>query len=254
MSPGEAIRSVLHKYAVFSGRASRSEYWWWVLAYFVAYIAVVIVSVATRSGVLIALIGLAALVLLIPSVAVWVRRLHDVGRSGWWWLIALIPLGAFVLLIFTILDSQNGPNRWGPPPYGSRYFNGSYDAATQGGWGAPPPQATSPGWGAPPQQPSWSPPPAQPQQPSWVPPQPAAPQGPPPGWGGPPQQPPAPPQAPPPGWSVPQQPQQAWAPPPQQSPQAWAPPPQAPAPPPVQPPQGWGPPPQGPGPNDPQAR
>ena len=92
MSPGEAVRSVLKtNYAHFSGRASRSEYWWWWLVYFVAYLAVSFVLALSRSTALWAVFFLAGLLLIIPSLAVFVRRLHDIGRSGWWWLIAIHP-------------------------------------------------------------------------------------------------------------------------------------------------------------------
>ncbi|GAA5513385.1 inner membrane protein YhaH [Deinococcus carri] len=68
------------------------------------------------SIVLTALYGLA---LFLPSLAVTIRRLHDTGRSGWWVLISLIPLiGGLVLFIFLVLDSQPGPNKWGPNPKG----------------------------------------------------------------------------------------------------------------------------------------
>ena len=240
MSPGEAVRSVLTtNYAHFSGRASRSEYWWWWLVYFVVYVVVAFVLALSRSTALWAVVALAGLLLIIPSLAVFVRRLHDVGRSGWWWLIAFFPLfGPLVLLIFTILDSQMGSNRWGPPPYGSRY----YSDGSQTGWGAPPPQGPPPGWGQPPaQSQAWQQPPAQPPQ-SWA--QPPA--QPPQSW----QQPPAQPQT----WGAPPPQPQApppQAPPPQAPPPAWAPPPQQP---PAQPPQAWGPPPQGPGPYDPPPR
>lgn len=63
--------------------------------------------------------GIYTLAVLIPSLAVTVRRLHDIGRSGWWLLIAFIPLiGALILLIFTVLDSKPGSNQYGPDPKG----------------------------------------------------------------------------------------------------------------------------------------
>ena len=114
MGMGAAVTSVLGKYATFSGRARRSEYWWFFLAYFLVYFVAVIIDALLGVMVLEVVVGLAVL---IPSLAVGVRRLHDVGQSGWWLLIALIPLvGAIVLLVFACQDSQPGPNRWGPSP------------------------------------------------------------------------------------------------------------------------------------------
>ena len=114
MGMGEAVSSVLSKYATFSGRARRSEYWWFYLAFILVYVVAAIID--TVGGVPIAtpIVFVAAL---IPTLAVGVRRLHDVGQSGWWLLIGLIPMvGAIVLLVFACQDSQPGPNRWGPSP------------------------------------------------------------------------------------------------------------------------------------------
>src|SRR5215217_5101513 len=118
MSITDAVRSVLTQYATFSGRARRSEYWWFFLAYFIASVVASIID-----GILgVTVLGvILALGLLIPSLAVGVRRLHDIGKSGWWLLIGLIPLvGAIVLLVFACQDSQPGTNQWGPSPkYGA---------------------------------------------------------------------------------------------------------------------------------------
>ena len=99
-----AIKSVLGKYATFSGRARRSEYWWWVVFSFIwAWIPLVNLILG--------------LLLFLPSLAVAVRRLHDTGRSGWWLLLGLIPLiGAIVLIIFYATDGQPGENQYGPNP------------------------------------------------------------------------------------------------------------------------------------------
>jgi uncharacterized membrane protein YhaH (DUF805 family) len=113
----------LRKYAVFEGRARRREYWFYVL--FVVVISVVLTiadmmlglyDAASGAGLLSCVFGLAVL---IPSLAVGARRLHDTGRSGWWLLIGLIPLiGAIVLIVFFLLDSQPGTNPYGPNPKG----------------------------------------------------------------------------------------------------------------------------------------
>ena len=105
------------KYAEFSGRARRKEFWMFVLFNFLVSIAVGIVDgILGTNG---ALGGLYSLAVLIPSLAVAARRLHDTDRSGWWQLIALIPLiGFIVLLVFLCSDSKPGENRFGANPKG----------------------------------------------------------------------------------------------------------------------------------------
>lgn len=113
---------VLKKYAVFSGRAQRSEYWFFVLFNFLISIALFlidsVVGPMTYGGVGL-LHAVYALVVLIPSLAVLVRRLHDTGRSGWWIFISLVPLiGTIIILVFLIQDSEPGENIHGPNPKG----------------------------------------------------------------------------------------------------------------------------------------
>jgi uncharacterized membrane protein YhaH (DUF805 family) len=123
MSFAAAVRSVFSQYAGFAGRARRSEYWWFAL--FLALVSIVTSVLdnvlgtdfegSATSGGVISLI--ANLALLLPSLAVGVRRLHDTDRSGWWLLIALIPLvGFIVLLVFFVQDGTPAPNRFGPSP------------------------------------------------------------------------------------------------------------------------------------------
>jgi uncharacterized membrane protein YhaH (DUF805 family) len=108
---GGAVRVCLRKYADFSGRASRSEYWWFIL--FTLIVATIAASLDASGGVLV----VAWLALVIPSLAVGVRRLHDTERSGWWLLIYFIPLvGWLVLLVFLASRGDSGPNRYGAPP------------------------------------------------------------------------------------------------------------------------------------------
>ncbi|MGS2591178.1 DUF805 domain-containing protein [Streptomyces sp. NRRL F-5135] len=106
---------VLKKYAVFSGRARRKEYWMYVLANFVITIALsVIEGVAGTNGVIATIYSIG---IIIPSLAVAVRRLHDTGRSGWWLLIGLIPLvGSIILIVFMATDGEQHPNAHGPNP------------------------------------------------------------------------------------------------------------------------------------------
>jgi uncharacterized membrane protein YhaH (DUF805 family) len=115
--------SVLKKYAVFSGRARRKEFWMFVLFNIIFSIVATLLDrvLGTRVGEMgngwISI--LYSLAVLIPSLAVAVRRLHDIGKSGWWLLISLIPLiGAIWLLILYIKDGQPGDNQYGPNPKG----------------------------------------------------------------------------------------------------------------------------------------
>lgn len=109
--------AVLKKYAVFSGRARRKEYWMYTLIY---------ILIAIVLGFLDAMLGgagilgiLLAIGLLVPSLAVTVRRLHDTDRSGWWVLVAFVPLvGWLVLLVFMVLAGTSGANPYGPDPLG----------------------------------------------------------------------------------------------------------------------------------------
>ena len=104
---------VLVNYANFGGRATRSEYWWFSLFNLIIVIALAIVVPAARAE-LVLLIYTAGII--VPSLAVSVRRLHDTDRSGWWLLLGLIPFGGIILLIFYLLDGTPGTNRYGPDP------------------------------------------------------------------------------------------------------------------------------------------
>jgi len=113
--------TVLKKYAVFSGRARRKEYW--MFALFNMIFAIVAMILDNILGIAVEGVGygpiyrLYALAVLIPGLAVSVRRLHDVGKSGWMLLIALIPIiGAIWLLVLMVTDSKPGENKYGPNP------------------------------------------------------------------------------------------------------------------------------------------
>ena len=99
---------VLKKYAVFDGRARRTEFWLFVLFNGIIGFILSFVSILEI---------LYMLAVFIPSLAVGARRLHDTGRSGWWMLISFVPLiGAIVLLVFFVQDSQECDNQYGPNP------------------------------------------------------------------------------------------------------------------------------------------
>ena len=117
MGFADAISSGFNKYAQFSGRARPSEYWWWVLFVILLQTVLYTVFLAVDAGGLVsALIGVAFLALVIPSLAVFVRRLHDTGRSGWWWFLGLIPLiGPIVLIVFLVQPGDPGANEYGEP-------------------------------------------------------------------------------------------------------------------------------------------
>lgn len=120
----EYYKAVLNKYADFTGRARRSEYWFFALGNLIIYIGLAVIGgllggiTGSEEGAIvpIALIGIFVLAILIPSIAVGVRRLHDTGKSGWWYLISLVPFGSIVLLVFFCMDSEPGANQWGPNP------------------------------------------------------------------------------------------------------------------------------------------
>lgn len=106
---------VLQNYIGFSGRARRKEYWMFTL---INFIVIIILSILeSLLGLPGFISGLYSLAVLIPGLAVSVRRLHDTGKSGWWLLLSFIPIiGAIILLVFFALDSEDGANQYGPNP------------------------------------------------------------------------------------------------------------------------------------------
>jgi uncharacterized membrane protein YhaH (DUF805 family) len=104
MTFGESISTCFTKYAAFTGRASRSEYWWWFLFTFLASAATGIVSES--------LSALFSLGVLLPSLAVGARRLHDTDRSGWFLLLWIIPLIGWIILIVWLIQESKEPNRF----------------------------------------------------------------------------------------------------------------------------------------------
>jgi uncharacterized membrane protein YhaH (DUF805 family) len=116
MSFTEAVQTCLSKYADFSGRARRSEYWFFALAFALVYLVLIVLSYAVGK-VFLYLAFFVVLAFIVPGLAVTWRRLHDTGRSGAWYFISFVPfVGGIILLVFTVLDSQPGPNPYGPNP------------------------------------------------------------------------------------------------------------------------------------------
>jgi len=108
---------IKNKYAQFSGRATRSEYWYFILFMTIIYavavgIDMLLVNILGEFPILstIALLGF-----LVPSIAVGVRRLHDINASGWWYLLAFVPILSLVLIVFFVIDSKED-NAYGPNP------------------------------------------------------------------------------------------------------------------------------------------
>jgi uncharacterized membrane protein YhaH (DUF805 family) len=106
---GEAIQRGFQQYATFYGRASRSEFWWWTL--FTCLVGAAFGIIGSD-----VLKSLGYLALLLPNVAIAVRRMHDTGRSGWWVLISLIPVVGIIVFIVFAAEESKGANQYGDVP------------------------------------------------------------------------------------------------------------------------------------------
>ncbi|MGR3363884.1 MAG: DUF805 domain-containing protein [Maritimibacter harenae] len=116
-----AVQTVLReKYVEFNGRARRSEFWWFILFVVIVSAILSLIDTALFEGVLQDIGPLSAifsLITIIPSIAVTARRLHDIGRSGWWQLLFLIPLIGFIVIVYWAAQKgTDGPNEYGPDP------------------------------------------------------------------------------------------------------------------------------------------
>lgn len=115
-----SVRICIEKYADFSGRAARSEMWWFFLACFIIGVILTVIEISIFSGWMAEwglLSSIFSLATLLPSVAVTVRRLHDIDRTGWWALLILVPIiGWLILLYFNVLKGTDGHNQYGPDP------------------------------------------------------------------------------------------------------------------------------------------
>lgn len=129
----QAIQSVFSQYATFSGRARRSEYWFFVLFNYV--ISAALGFLGRYMFLFSILSGLYSLAVLIPSLAVTWRRLHDIGKGGGWYFFILVPLvGWIFLLVWLCRDSQPGQNTYGPNPKEPFYEDNSYNSPYGNQW------------------------------------------------------------------------------------------------------------------------
>ena len=114
MGFAQAISAGFSNYVNFRDRACRSEYWYWILFIVIAEIVAGIIDQMLGMQIVSSLFGL---VTIIPNIAVAIRRLHDLDRTGWWILLGFIPLiGWNILLIWYVTKGTDGPNRFGPDP------------------------------------------------------------------------------------------------------------------------------------------
>ncbi|MBP1804454.1 DUF805 domain-containing protein [Rubellimicrobium aerolatum] len=114
VGPGEALRRAFANYATFRGRANRGEYWWFMVANVLVSVGLGLVDLGLFGADRTVLSGLWSLAVILPSLAVGARRLHDTDRSGWWLLIGLVPVvGVIVLIVLFALRGDSRPNRFG---------------------------------------------------------------------------------------------------------------------------------------------
>lgn len=112
---GEAIQICLNKYADFKGRASRAEYWWFILFMFIVGCFRGILNRFGMVGQIIS--GLVGLAFIVPQLAVCWRRMHDIGKGGGWWFICFIPVVGWILwIVWCCQPSEQYPNRFGDVP------------------------------------------------------------------------------------------------------------------------------------------
>ena len=128
----EAVKTVFGKYATFSGRARRKEYWYWnIFVVLITYLIYIPLSLygsynddAFATSLTLIITFIICVGTIVPSIAVSVRRLHDIGKSGWWYFISFIPgIGGIILFVFTLMDSQPGANKYGENPKGINGYN-----------------------------------------------------------------------------------------------------------------------------------
>ena len=122
MGFGQAVSTCFSKYVDFSGRACRSEYWYWTLFAFLVSIAGNVVGASIDSMLAGVVLQLA---LLLPGLAVFVRRMHDIDKSGWWFFLNFLPIiGFIIILIWLVKRGTDGANRFGDDPFGGAASEG----------------------------------------------------------------------------------------------------------------------------------
>jgi uncharacterized membrane protein YhaH (DUF805 family) len=155
----DAVKICFTKYAEFNGRARRSEFWWWVLFTFLLGIVAGIIDaiLGTTNSTGTGLIGsIANLAVLLPSLAVGARRLHDTGRSGWWQLLWFVCIVGWIILIVWLCQDSHGDNKYGASPKRNAAGpGGGYDQPPPNPYGQPPANP----YGQPPANPYADPPP-----------------------------------------------------------------------------------------------
>jgi uncharacterized membrane protein YhaH (DUF805 family) len=115
----QAITSGFQNYVSFSGRAPRSEYWYWTLFVILLSLAAGLIDLALfRDSGFSPIQSLIGLGLFLPGLAVAIRRLHDLDRTGWWFFLVFTIIGGIVLLVWFCMRGTTGPNRFGPDPLG----------------------------------------------------------------------------------------------------------------------------------------
>lgn len=118
MTFGESIKTVFSKYVDFDGRARRSEYWYFTLFIFILDAVLWLLGHLVSAKFGNTLMSLVSLAIFLPSLGVAVRRLHDIGKSGWWVLLIITVIGSLLLIFWWVQDSQDGENEYGPNPKG----------------------------------------------------------------------------------------------------------------------------------------
>lgn len=112
-----ALKDGFARYVDFKSRSTRSQFWWWILWTFIIRLGALVFVGGLGSGGSQPAVLLVSVAIFLPSLAVAIRRLHDIGRSGWWVLIVLVPLIGWIIgLVFFCTKTQDQANQWGLPP------------------------------------------------------------------------------------------------------------------------------------------
>ena len=112
----QSVKTVLNNYAQFDGRSGRAEFWWWALAYFIGAIVVGLIAGIINLSFLSWIYTLA---LIVPSVAVSIRRFHDIGKEAWWTILLFIPIVGLIVALIFLTKPSDGPNQYGEGPQGA---------------------------------------------------------------------------------------------------------------------------------------